>query len=107
VKSYFDAGNVLLTGYPEHWIEILGGKRIGRVHVKNFTAHDGGGTLADFTDSLMKGTLDWKAVFGAIKKAGYDGYITSEMLVSDKGLPDPQLARQVAKDMRQLLEQYG
>jgi len=27
--------------------------------------------------------------------------------VSDKGLPDPELARQVAKDMRKLLEQYG
>ncbi|HPX42448.1 MAG TPA: sugar phosphate isomerase/epimerase family protein, partial [Candidatus Hydrogenedentes bacterium] len=107
VKSYFDAGNVLLTGYPEHWIEILGGKRIGRVHVKNFTAHDGGGTLADFTDSLMKGTLNWEAVFGALKNAGYDGYVTPEMLVSDKGLPDPELARQVAKDMRKLLEQYG
>ena len=107
VKSYFDAGNVLLTGYPEHWIEILGGKRIGRVHVKNFTAHDGGGTLADFTDSLMKGTLNWEAVLGALKNAGYDGYVTPEMLVSDKGLPDPELARQVAKDMRKLLEQYG
>lgn len=107
VKSYFDAGNVLLTGYPEHWIEILGGERIGRVHVKNFNAHDGGGILADFTDSLMKGTLNWEAVFGALKKVGYDGYITSEMLVTDKGLPDPDLARQVAKDMRQLLEQYG
>ena len=33
VQAYFDVGNVLVWGYPHHWIEILG-KRICRVHVK-------------------------------------------------------------------------
>lgn len=26
VGAYFDVGNVLLTGYPEHWIKILGSR---------------------------------------------------------------------------------
>ena len=30
VGLYFDTGNVLATGYPEHWIKILG-KHIKRV----------------------------------------------------------------------------
>ena len=34
VGSYFDVGNVLYCGYPEHWIKILN-KRIKKVHFKN------------------------------------------------------------------------
>lgn len=33
VGVYFDVGNVLLTGYPEHWIKILG-KRIKKSILK-------------------------------------------------------------------------
>ena len=35
VGAYFDAGNVLLYGYPDQWIRILG-SRIKKVHVKDF-----------------------------------------------------------------------
>ncbi|GIT72775.1 MAG: hypothetical protein Ct9H300mP28_25890 [Pseudomonadota bacterium] len=35
VGVYFDVGNVLLTGYPDQWIRILG-SRIKRVHIKDF-----------------------------------------------------------------------
>lgn len=31
VGSYFDVGNVVYSGYPEHWISILN-KRIKKVH---------------------------------------------------------------------------
>src|SRR5690606_39194915 len=31
VGSYFDVGNVVHSGYPEHWIQILG-SRIKKVH---------------------------------------------------------------------------
>ncbi len=33
VGAYFDVGNVILTGYPEQWIRILG-ERIKKVHFK-------------------------------------------------------------------------
>ena len=35
VGAYFDVGNVLALGYPEHWIPILG-PQILRVHLKDY-----------------------------------------------------------------------
>jgi hexulose-6-phosphate isomerase len=106
VKAYFDVGNVLLFGYPEHWIEILG-SRIGRVHLKNFARSEGAGTLSGFTSSLFDGDLNWEAVFKALRTTGYQGYLTAEMLVSEKGLPDNDLARDVASEMAELLNRFG
>jgi hexulose-6-phosphate isomerase len=84
VGSYFDAGNVLLTGYPEHWIKILG-KRIVRVHVKDFKKSIG--TAEGFVD-MLEGDLDFQAVKAALSQVGYDGYITAEMLPYQPGRPE-------------------
>jgi len=35
VGAYFDVGNVMFSGYPEHWIKILN-KRIKKVHFKEY-----------------------------------------------------------------------
>ena len=35
VKVHFDTANVLISGYPEQWISILG-ERIVNVHAKDF-----------------------------------------------------------------------
>ncbi|MGB9677988.1 MAG: sugar phosphate isomerase/epimerase family protein, partial [Candidatus Ratteibacteria bacterium] len=35
VKVYFDVGNILIIGFPEMWIRILG-KLIKRIHLKDF-----------------------------------------------------------------------
>ena len=43
VGSYFDVGNVLFNGYPEHWITILG-DRIKKVHFKDYRIAAGGYT---------------------------------------------------------------
>ncbi|HEY3324574.1 MAG TPA: sugar phosphate isomerase/epimerase family protein [Planctomycetota bacterium] len=119
VKSYFDCGNARLNGFPEHWIQILG-KRIGRVHWKDFKfVFYGGGeqgpTLAiasacrkiaagsgwagaySFCD-LGAGDVDWKAVMAAFRKTGYKGFVTAEMLPWRPGLPE-----QVSEDMDRLL----
>ena len=76
VAAYFDVGNVLLTGYPEHWIRILG-KRIKRVHIKDFRRSVG--NLSGFVD-LLEGDVNWPEVMAAFGDVGYDGYITAEML---------------------------
>lgn len=102
VKCYFDVGNVAVNGYPEHWIEILG-DRIARVHVKGFNRREGGGTLADFTESLFDSTIDWKAVMAALRAVGYDRTLTAEMLVTPRGLPDIDLARNVSGELDQVL----
>jgi len=102
IRCYFDAGNVAINGYPEHWIEILG-DRIDRVHIKGFQRRDGGGTLGDFTESLFEGSIDWKAVMAALRAIGYDKTLTAEMIVSAKGLPDVDLARKVSGELDQVL----
>jgi hexulose-6-phosphate isomerase len=75
VKAYFDIGNVLLYGYPEHWIRILG-SRIVRVHVKDFKTSVG--NINGFTD-LLAGDVNFPEVIRALTEVGYDGYITAEM----------------------------
>ena len=76
VGAYFDVGNALATGYPEHWIEILG-NRIKRVHVKDYRRNVG--TVDGFCD-LLSGDVNWPAVIGSLKKIGYCGFVSSEMI---------------------------
>jgi len=76
VGCYFDVGNVLLTGFPEQWIRILG-KRIKRVHIKDFKKSVG--TVEGFVD-LEEGDVDFEAIKEALKEIGYDGYVTAEMI---------------------------
>ncbi len=77
VGAYLDVGNVIYTmGYPEHWIEILG-KRIRKVHFKDYRRAAGG--LHGFVD-LLAGDVDWISVMASFAKIGYDGWVTAEML---------------------------
>ena len=84
VGAYFDVGNVLLTGYPDQWIRILG-ERIKRVHVKDFKVSVG--TVEGFVD-LLEGDVDFEAVKKALSDVGYDGYITAELLPFEPGRPE-------------------
>ncbi len=102
VKCYFDVGNVAINGYPEHWIEILE-DRIARVHVKGFKGRDGGGTMADFTESHFDSSINWTAVLAALRAIGYDSYLTAELIVSANGLPDKALAEKAAKELTELI----
>ncbi|MCK5811743.1 MAG: sugar phosphate isomerase/epimerase [Clostridiales bacterium] len=76
VGAYFDVGNVLINGYPEHWINILR-KRIVKVHFKDYLRAAGG--LNGFVD-LLAGDVNWDAVMKAFNDIGYDGWVTAEML---------------------------
>jgi hexulose-6-phosphate isomerase len=73
---YFDVGNVMQTGYPEHWIPILG-QRIKRVHVKDFRCSIG--NINGFV-SLLEGDVNWPVVQAALKGIGYDSWVTAEVL---------------------------
>ncbi|MDW8106044.1 MAG: sugar phosphate isomerase/epimerase family protein [Armatimonadota bacterium] len=75
VGVYFDAGNILAYGYPQHWISILGA-RIKRVHVKDFRTEIG--NIEGFTNPLQ-GDVPWLAVRAALEEVGYQGYITAEV----------------------------
>ena len=76
VGSYFDVGNVMYNGYPEHWIRILGNK-IKKVHFKDYRKVAGG--LHGFVD-LLAGDVNYPAVMDAFKEIGYDGWVSAEMI---------------------------
>lgn len=76
VGCYFDVGNVLATGYPEHWIRILN-KRILRVHFKDYRRNVGS---ADGFVDLLSGDVDWAKVMKALHSIGYKGWTTAEMI---------------------------
>ena len=80
VGSYFDVGNVLFNGYPEHWITILA-EKIKKVHFKDYRRAAGG--LHGFVD-LLAGDVDYPAVMAALKSVGYDGWVTAEMIPNYK-----------------------
>lgn len=75
LAAYFDVGNVLVSGYPEQWIEILG-ERIKKVHIKDFITKIG--NISGFTN-LLEGDIDWRKVILALKKINYQSYLTAEL----------------------------
>lgn len=75
VKCYFDVGNILAYGWPDHWIEILGG-RIYRVHLKDWKGSVG--NINGFCN-LLEGDVDWPKVRESFQKIGYKGWFTAEL----------------------------
>lgn len=76
VAAYFDVGNALGVGYPEHWIPILG-ERIKRVHFKDYRINVG--SVDGFCD-LLSGDVNWPAVVGELRKIGYKDWVAPEMI---------------------------
>ena len=76
IGAYFDVGNIVATGFPEHWIKILG-NRIKKVHFKDYRIDPGG--LGGFVD-LLSGDVNWPKVMDAFDSIGYDSWATAEML---------------------------
>lgn len=91
IGFYFDCGNVLVYGWPEQWIRILG-KRLTRVHIKEFSKKiaDKQGRSAGFNVKLLEGDVNWSAVMKALDDTGYSGWTTIEQPGGDtpEGLKD-------------------
>jgi len=105
IGSYFDVANVLINGYPEHWIDILG-KHIKAIHIKNFTRNDCGGVLHGFGESLREGDLNYEEIKKSLSTINYCGPLTVEMIpfcrLPDLVLPDMELARKITKEFLEL-----
>ena len=87
VGVYLDVGNVIYTGYPEHWINILG-ERIVLIHLSDFRRSQAG--VGGFVD-LFAGDVDFPAVAKALAAIGYDDYLTLEMLPNYRQFPEVSL----------------
>jgi len=79
VGFYFDCGNIMVYGWPEQWIKILG-KRIAKVHIKEFSNKiaNSQGKNAGFKVNLQEGDVNWSAVMKALDDIGYAGWTTIE-----------------------------
>lgn len=83
VGAYLDVGNMIVSGYAEDWVRILG-KRIGCVHFKDFKREVG--TISGFCD-LLEGDVNYPEVMKALREVGYDGPCVAEFFGLDsKGL---------------------
>jgi len=91
VGVYFDVGNCVINGFPEQWINILG-PRIKAVHFKDFRRKE-----FKFVQ-LMDGDVDWPAVMAALRKAGYDKSVVSEVG------GDEEVLRETSRRMDEILK---
>lgn len=86
VGWYFDIGNVMRYGWPEHWIETLGSK-ILKFHIKEFSRQimNNEGLSKGFGVELTKGDIDWPKVMKSIKDIKYKGeWMTLEVGRGDR-----------------------
>lgn len=85
VAVHFDVGNVVLYGWPEQWIRILG-KRIYKLDIKEYSRSiaQTQGTRAGFKVPLLEGDCDWPAVMAALREIGYSGWGAAEVPGGDR-----------------------
>lgn len=80
VGVYFDVGNVVRFGWPEHWIRILG-KRIGKLDIKEYSREKqlNEGLRKGFNVEIGEGDCDWPEVRQALEDIGFSGWGTAEV----------------------------
>jgi hexulose-6-phosphate isomerase len=85
VKAYFDVGNVVRWGFPQHWIEVLA-ERTVKIHIKeyNLKVAMNEGMGKGFAVPIGQGSIDWKRVREELKKIGYRGWATAEVSGGDR-----------------------
>lgn len=86
VGWYFDIGNIIRYGWPEHWIGTLQ-SRIMKLHVKEYSRDImfNQGVSKGFGVELLEGDNNWPVVMKALKAIGYHGkWITAEVKGGDR-----------------------
>ncbi len=82
---YFDVGNLINYGWPEHWIYTLD-KRILKLDIKEYSRkkRDNEGLWKGFGVKLLEGDCDWPAVMKALDEIGYAGWASAEVSGGDE-----------------------
>ena len=86
VGWYFDIGNVLRYGWPEHWIRTLN-SRIMKLHIKEFSRElmNSKGLWEGFKVDLLKGDNNWPVVMQAVREINHSGgWLTAEVNGGDR-----------------------
>ncbi len=101
VGWHFDIGNAGRVGPAERWIQVLG-KRINRIHVKDYRAKPADPTARrNERPKLLEGDTHWPAVMRALDAAGYSGWAISEQPSSQAA--DVETARDLAQRMDRII----
>jgi len=89
IGIWFDIGNVVVFGYPEQWLRIIGGKHIVGLHIKDFKRGPGDhfGTYEGFVP-LFHGSVNWPAVMRELVAQGIDDYLVTEVGLGRQPLPE-------------------
>jgi hexulose-6-phosphate isomerase len=80
IGCYLDVANMLLYGYAEQWVTIVG-QHINRVHFKDFKRERGGGRFCQ----LLEGDCNYPEVMRGLRALGYASWYTSEVSSSERG----------------------
>ena len=85
IGSYFDIGNVVRFGWPEHWIAALG-SRIRKLDIKEYSTElqHSKGPRAGFGVKLGEGSVDWPVVMKSLAAIGFKGWATAEVRGGDE-----------------------
>jgi len=75
VGWYLDIGNLIAFGWPEHWIHQLGGERIFKVDIKEYSRklQREQGSYKGFHVPLLEGDCDWPTVMKSLDEVNYQG----------------------------------
>ena len=97
---YFDIGNILRYGWPEHWIETLNA-RIVKLHAKAFSRAkmNDEGLWKGFEVELTEGDIDWAKVMQSLRDVPYKG----EWLTVELGGGDRQALAKISQQMDHIL----
>jgi L-ribulose-5-phosphate 3-epimerase len=103
VRWHFDVGNVVDTGWPQHWIRTLG-SRIVQLHVKEYsrTIRDQEGQRKGFQVELLRGDSDWPEVMRALDDIGYQGWLIAEQY-RQPNLSDAEWLAHLSRKMDEIL----
>jgi len=74
VGLFFDTGNMVIFGFPEQWVRIVG-KGVKKVHFKDFKR-------PSEWPPLLQGDVDFPAVMRELRNIGFDGACLSEVAPS-------------------------
>jgi hexulose-6-phosphate isomerase len=86
VGWYFDIGNILRYGWPEHWIKTLN-TRIMKLHIKEFSRElmNSKGLWEGFKVDLLEGDNNWPVVMKTVSEINYSGgWLTAEVSGGDR-----------------------
>lgn len=86
VGWYFDIGNVIRYGWPEHWIRTLN-RRIMKLDVKEYSRKKQveEGIWKGFEVELLEGDNNWPSVMQALNEVNYQGgWMSAEVRGGDR-----------------------